>query len=367
MKSRNPHSTLSDVARRAGVGTTTVSRVINGGSRVSPETLAKVREVIIELGFVPNHAARILKGEQSKTIGLIVPSIADSFFSSCADAIQKVARSHGTLVILTVTYNDPDIEKANINTLLRRTDGLLLVPSNSNSNELRSLLQGISTPVVCFDRPVHGIQIPTVITQNFEGAKAATRHLLQHGFRRILCLGGDSELFTMQERVRGYRAAMKEAKAKPLIDMRPGGCDYENTASTLSRYLASKKSPEAILCLKNSTTISTYSLLQKMKISVPSDVALIGFDDFELASTLRPSITVVQQPAEEMGRTAARLLFQRLALSKNIAIKQHDKIIPVRLKNQLVLRASCGCHEVKGHTSDPATNASSSSVQDKSR
>jgi LacI family transcriptional regulator len=227
MKSENRHSTLLDVARRAGVGTTTVSRVINGGSSVSPETLAHVRKVIAKLGFVPNHAARILKGEQSKTIGLIVPSIADSFFSSCADAIQKVARNHGTLVILTVTYNDPDIEKANIKTLLRRTDGLLLVPSTSHSPELRDLLRDLSIPVICFDRPIHDIQIPTVITQNFEGARAATRHLLQHGFRRILCLGGDSELFTVNERVRGYSAAMQESKAKPLIDVSAGDCGYE--------------------------------------------------------------------------------------------------------------------------------------------
>ncbi len=347
MKGGKRHATLADVARSAGVGTTTVSRVINGGAKVSVETLAQVRSAIAALGFVPNHAARMLRGEQTKIIGLIVPSIADTFFSSCAAAIQEVARRHGTLVILTVTNNDPAIESATISTLLRRTDGLLLVPTSSHSRELRNQLRDISIPAICFDRPMFDFQIPTVMTQNFEGARDATRHLLQHGYRRILCLGGESELFTMNERVRGYTAAMKEAKARPLIDMRPTDCDYESTSNAIVKHLNAVKPPEAIFCLKNSTTISTYSVLQKMKISIPSEMALIGFDDFELASTLRPSITVVQQPVEELGHTAARLLFQRLALAKDIPVNEKKKIKPIQLKTQLILRASCGCREVE--------------------
>jgi len=345
MKGGKRHATLSDVASSAGVGTTTVSRVINGGAKVSAETLARVRRAIAELEFIPNHAARMLRGEQTKTVGLIVPSIADSFFSSCAEAIQKVARRHGTLVILAVTHNDPAIEIATINTLLRRTDGLLLVPTSSHDRELRNLLRGMSIPVICFDRPMCDLPIPAVITQNFEGARDATRHLLQHGFRRILCLGGESDLFTMNERVRGYSAAMKEAKARPLIDMKPTDRDYESTSKAIVKHLSAAKPPEAILCLKNSTTIATYSILRKMKISLPSQVALIGFDDFELASTLRPSITVVQQPVEEVGHTAAGLLFQCLSLAKGRPIKEQGKKKPIQLKTRLILRASCGCGE----------------------
>ena len=347
MKNRNRHATLSDVARRAGVGTTTVSRVINGGAKVSPETLAEVRRVIAELGFVPNYAARMLKGEQSKTIGLIVPSIANSFFSSCADAIEKVAHSYGSLVILAVTHNDPAIEIGIINTLFRRTDGLLLVPSSSKNRKLSDLVGGLSIPVVCFDQPMYDLQIPSVLTQSFEGARDATKHLLQHGFRRILCLGGELDLFTMNERVRGYSAAMKEAKARPLIDMRSADCDYEMTAAAIVRHLGGAKPIEAILCLENSITISAYTILQKLKVSVPSQVALIGFDDFDLASTLRPSITVVQQPVEALGHTAAKLLFQRLALVADTPIKQQKTVKPIQLETRLILRASCGCHEVE--------------------
>jgi LacI family transcriptional regulator len=140
---------------------------------------------------------------------------------------------------------------------------------------------------------------------------------------------------------------MKEANARPLIDMRSTACDYQSTSNAIVKHLKAEKPPEAIFCLKNSTTISTYSILQKMKISIPSQVALVGFDDFELASTLRPSITVVQQPVEELGHTAAKLLFQRLALPKGIPIHEKEKIKPIQLKTRLILRASCGCPEVE--------------------
>ena len=129
-KSRS-HPTLSEVARKARVGTTTVSRVINGGERVSPGTLKRVQAVIEQLGYMPNQAARVLKGERAKTIGMVIPSIADPFFASCAEAAQAIARAHDSLLMVTVTNNDPRVEMENLNILMRhRTDGLLLAPAN---------------------------------------------------------------------------------------------------------------------------------------------------------------------------------------------------------------------------------------------
>src|SRR6202041_3823653 len=148
------HPTLSQVARKAGVGTTTVSRVINGGDRVSPKTLARVRRVIDALGYMPNQAARVLKGDRTKTIGLIVPSIADPFFSSCAEAAQAVARANDSLLIVTVTANDPRNELENLNVLIRhRVDGLIIVPADSQNHALRDLLDRVAMPVVAIDRP----------------------------------------------------------------------------------------------------------------------------------------------------------------------------------------------------------------------
>ncbi len=340
--------TVSDVARRAGVGTTTVSRVINGGDRVSSETFASVTRAIAELGFVPNLAARVLKGEKSKTIGLIVPSIADPFFANCAEVVQKVARSFGCLVVVCVSGNEAVLELENIDSLCRRVDGILIAPSQSSSKTLNARLSGLSIPVVSFDQPLIDTHIPGVLTNNYQSAVAVTDHLLQHGYGRILCIGGEATFHTMLERTRGYVTAMRAANKTPLIDTSPEIRSEEETAVVLARYLGGKRPPRAIYCLKNTTTIQTYDVLQRFGVRVPQEVALAGHDDFLLASSLRPSVTVVQQPVEEIGRMAAKLLFERLShLADKPASEQEARTRTVRLKSRLILRASCGCGEVE--------------------
>lgn len=337
---------MADVAQLAGVGTTTVSRVINGGDRVSARTFAAVTRAIEELGFVPNLAARVLKGERSKTIGLIVPSIADPFFASCAEVMQKIARTFGCLVVVCVTGNEPALELDNIDSLCRRVDGILIAPSQSSSAPLNDRLANLSIPVVSFDQPLNKVDIPGVVTNNFHSAREMTRHLLQHGYERILCIGGEATFHTMLERVRGYAAAMREANQVSLIDTVPHILREEETAAMLARHLAGRKPPRAIYCLKNTTTIQTYDALQRFGLRVPNEIALAGHDDFLLASSLRPSVTVVQQPVEEIGKIAAKLLFERLANTAGGLAAKHGSRV-VRLQSRLMIRASCGCGEAE--------------------
>jgi len=337
-----------DVARHAGVGTTTVSRVINGGKRVSARTFETVNRAIDELGFVPNLAARVLKGERSRTIGLIVPSIADPFFASCAEVVQKIARTFGSLVVVCVTGNDPALELENIDSLCRRVDGILIAPSHSSNTILNEKLAGLGIPVISFDQPLSGVDIQGVVTDNYQSAKDMTRHLLQHGYERTLCIGGEATFHTMVERTRGYVAAMREAGQTPVIDTAPHIRSEEETSAVLARHLSSRRPPRAIYCLKNTTTTQTYDALQRFGIRVPQEIALAGHDDFLLASSLRPSVTVVQQPVEEIGRTAARHLFTRLSKhSDKPEAPQDGRARLVRLQSTLVLRASCGCEEAE--------------------
>ena len=343
MRKSGSHPTLAEVARKARVGTTTVSRVINGGERVSARTLKRVQAVIDQLGYMPNHAARILKGERAKTIGMIIPSIADPFFASCAEAAQAVVRAHDSLLMVTVTHNDPRVEMENLNILMRhRTDGLLLAPANYQSDTVAKFLQRTGMPVVAFDRLIAGSGIPSVLADNFNGARIATEHLVDHGYSRILCLGGEPTLYTLRERLSGYRHAMEKRGLTPIIDM--SVTDYRSAEEAIERLLAKKMPPEAILTLKNSTTIYAFETLQKLNVAIPKSIALLGYDDFELAATLRPAISVIQQPIESIGRIAAEILFQNLLASgnkKNQDGKKHDT--PIRLENRLVLRQSCGC------------------------
>jgi len=343
MTQSNSHPTLSQVAQKAGVGTTTVSRVINGGDSVSPKTLARVRSVIETLGYMPNEAARILKGQRSKTIGLVVPSIADPFFSSCAEAAQAIVRATGSLLIVTVTANDPRTEIENLNLLIRhRVDGLIVVPANSQSPALRDLLNRVAMPVVAIDRPVANSSIASVLADNMKGAMAATRHLIDHGRKRILCLTGESTLYTIRERMAGYRKAVEAAHLPCILDTSVK--DYKSAEYAIKSLLDGANPPDAIFALKNSATIHAFEVLQRLGIPVPESIALIGFDDFDLASTVRPSISVIQQPIEEIGRRAAEILFEQLfddhKTGRSSSSKRSQQI---RLHTHLIRRSSCGC------------------------
>jgi len=340
---KSSHPTLSQVARKAGVGTTTVSRVINGGYRVSPETLSHVRRVIEMLGYTPNQAARTLKGHRTKTIGLVIPSIADPFFANCAEAAQAVARNNDSLLIVTVTSNEPRAEAENLEVLIRhRTDGLLIVPANSQGEMLRSVVERVSIPVVAIDRPVTGTSIPSVVCDNFKGAIAGTQHLIDHGYKRIVCLTGESTLYTIRERMRGYRRAVEAAHLPCIFDTTVK--DYKSAEYAIRSLLDGPERPDAIFATKNSTTIYAFEVLQSLNISIPQSIALLGFDDFELASTVRPSISVVQQPVEEIGRRAAEILFDQLLNERRAipgAVARHP--LQIKLPTRLIQRSSCGC------------------------
>jgi LacI family transcriptional regulator len=321
---------LLDVARRAGVGAATVSRVINGGQNVSPKTLAKVQKAIDELGYHPSEAARSLKGARTKTIGLIVPSVADPFFAVTAAAVQEVARAHGTLVLLASSDNLPERESEHVVTLIqRRVDGLILAPSDAADADL---LKHAGFPVVCFDRPFPGDAASTVLSDSYGGAKMATEHLLRCGCKRILCLAGDSKLFTSQKRVRGYRDVVKAANLPYIAELDVN--DLECVRSTLQRYLSGREKIDGIFCIKNALTIHAYKVLREMGVSIPGKVSLLGFDDFDLADTLEPPITVVRQPVVGIATRAAEMLFEAMAAHQ-------EKRRTFTMNVELVVRGSC--------------------------
>ena len=344
MVKRTSPPTLSEVAREAGVGTTTVSRVINGGDRVSPKTLARVRRVIEAMGYMPNQAARVLKGDRTKTIGLVIPSIADPFFSSCAEAAEAVARANDSLLIVTASHNDPHTEIENLNILVsHRADGLIIAPANSQSQVLRDLVNRLSVPIVAVDRPISNSLTASVVTDNFKGARQATQHLIDHGYKHIVCLTGESTIFTIQERIRRYRAGVESAGL--AFTLNTSIRDYKSAEYAIESMFSGANPPDALFTLKNSTTIFAFEVLQKLNVPIPKSVALLGFDDFELASMLRPSISVIQQPVEEIGRIAAELLFEQLLGRRNSGISSRSKRSrQVTLETRLIQRSSCGCN-----------------------
>src|ERR1700712_4325473 len=201
-------SKLSDVARLAGVGNATVSRVLNGHLNVSEEKVRKVKLAIQELGYRPNRIARSLKGASSGMIGMIVPSISDMFFSRCAEAVEIVARAKGSLLIVMASHDDPDIELENLKELVNhRIDGLILSSAQMDNPRLHDALSQVSIPIVGLDRPLQEADLPSVMSENLEGAMIATEHLLAHGYRTVVCILVKPDLYTIGERCRGYMQA----------------------------------------------------------------------------------------------------------------------------------------------------------------
>jgi LacI family transcriptional regulator len=328
--------TMNDVARLARVGTMTVSRVLSGKVPVSAETEQRVRTAIEQLKYRPNELARAFRGQRSHTIGLIIPYLYDPFFANCAHAVTTVAKEHGYSVILTTSAEDPDIEYAEAEQMLQRyVDGLVVIPTNFRHTRLTRALFG-KTPVVAFDRPVPDPTMDVVLVQNTSGARHIVEHLIEHGHRRIAFMGLSRTLFTINARFLGYRRALQEAGLKE--DAFFGCGSEEDTLRALRDKLKSANAPTAILTSNTLATRYVLSAIAHLNVHVPNDLAFAGFDDFDMAEFTAPPLTVVRQPAQEMGRVATNLLFDRIARSETPQTGSRI-VLPV----EIVLRRSCGC------------------------
>lgn len=325
---------MRDVAELAGVGTMTVSRVLNRTAPVSEGTSIRVFQAIEQLNYKPNQLARALRGSPSNTIGVMVPYLHDSFFAECTHAIGLAARERSYSVILTMTQESREtvLEEAR-QMILRRVDGLLIIPSGRGALELnRPELQKV--PIVTMDRPISGFD--SVVVENASGTRMAVEHLIHHGHRQIAFIGLTRSLYTMRLRFEGYAAAMQDAGFQ--IDAHFSVNTQQLMTSLLRELLAGQHPPTAIFAANGLTTRFALESLARLGVTVPDHVALIGFDDFQLADILQPALTVVRQPTHELGQKAAELLFHRL----DADISKHTPK-SIMLSVELVLRRSCGC------------------------
>ncbi len=328
--------TMSDVAKLAGVGTMTVSRVLSGSAWVSEQTARRVHAAVEQLKYRPNDLARAFRGQRTKSIGLIIPYLYDSFFANCAHAVTSVAKENGYSVILTTSNEDPDTEFAEAEQMLQRhVDGLVFIPSRYRQSRLTRAFFG-RTPVVAFDRPVSDQPFDVVLVQNTAGANRIVQHLIEHGHKRIAFMGLSRDLFTINMRFLGYRRALQDAG---LQENSFFGCvSREDTLISLKEKLGRTDAPTAIFTSNTLASRYVLSSLLTLGVKVPNDLALVGFDDFELADLTYSPLTVVRQPAQEMGRVATNLLLDRIARGE--LPKSGSRIV---LPVEIVLRRSCGC------------------------
>jgi LacI family transcriptional regulator len=302
--------TLRDVAARANVSFKTVSRVVNNEPRVRPETARRVKQAITELGFSRNYIARSLRyGVSSATIGLVIGDVANPFFASMARAVEEVARARGHLLVTASTDEDVDRERSVIGALIeRRVRGIVVVPVGRDHRFLEPETQ-LGTAIVFLDRPPGRIQADCVMLDNLGGARLAVDHLIRHGHRRIAIVGGRLDMYTIAARYQGYRDALEAAGIAEDLALIRVGCHSTDDAERATRELLELPDPPtAVFATNNRMAVGAVDALAELR----EPLALVGFDDFELAGALRVPVTVVSYDMEELGRRAARLLFDRL-------------------------------------------------------
>jgi LacI family transcriptional regulator len=326
--------TLVDVAREAGVSLKTASRVLNNSPEVREEKAIKVRAAMERLGYHANALARGLKAQRSAAIGMIVPDLSDPFTADSVHGLQEVARKCGYAVILASSGGDVELERTEIQALIgRQIDGLVIAPADSRHDSITGLVPS-GVHVVAFDQVLKNAAVDSVTVTNRLSARQATEHLLGHGLRRVVTIGARPHLYTIKERVAGYRTAMRAAKEQERILM----VQHENelTPEWFAEHVFALHNADAILTLNWVCTMAALRGLRQLGKAVAKDVAMLSFDDFDLADLISPGLSVIVQPAEEIGRVSANLLFERL---NGVTGSLRSVVLPARL----VIRQSCGC------------------------
>lgn len=330
-------ATARDVARRAGVSTSTVSHITNGTRMVSDELRGRVLQAMQELGYEPNAVARSLKIKRSHAIALIIPDIGNPFFTAAVRGVEDVARAHGYTLILGNSDEDTAQEEVYLRLLAtRRVDGLILAPAGSHSPYLDRVVRE-GRPLVLIDRIVPNLQVPAVLVENMEASRLAVAHLIGLGHRRIAMVSGRPGITTTTDRVAGYRAALLDAGI--AYDPRfvvSGGAQPVGARAATHQLLALSPRPTAIFVGNNLMTIGTVEAIEAEGLEIPGDIALVGFDDVPWANAFRPRLTAVAQPTYEVGRNAAELLISRIETPGDV------RIDPILLACRLVVRESCG-------------------------
>jgi LacI family transcriptional regulator len=329
-------ATMADVARLAGVTASTVSHVLNGTRYVSESTRSRVEEAIAATGYRHNTVARSLATRKTNTIGLAISVLTNPYFSSLVNAMEKIATEAGYTLVLADTHDDGENEFRVVGSLLdRRVDGLILAPSAGAAERSIPMIKASKTPLVLIDRFLE-TDCDQVAPTNLEPVEHLTRHLLDLGHRRIAAVTGLAGLASSIEREAGFTAAVT---AHGLLDPQLIVCGRSSVDGAYEQTLAlfrRENAPTGLVTLNNAMTIGAMKALRELRLKVPSDVALVCYDDFEWADLFEPRLSAMAQNVVDMGGNAVTMLLERIEGSDAGPRK-------VRIPTTYQHRNSCGC------------------------
>jgi LacI family transcriptional regulator len=329
--------TIKDIAKKAGVSITTVSRVVNdklGG--ISQETRERVLKIVEEMNYQPNALARSLVTKQTLTLGLILPNISNPFFPEMVRGVEDIANQNGYSVIICNTDDVEDKEKNYIHLLKEKyVDGIIFSSNSRYSGEHYDILHKANIPFVLIDRGEEGGEGPYhgVFIDNEKGGYLATQHLIDLGHKKIACMTGPIELGTAKRRLLGYQKALYEAKLPIKSNWIIQGNFRMKTAYLAAKTLLIDEEITAIFACNDLMACGIYQAAYELGRRIPDDLSVIGFDDIQLVEALTPKLTTIRQSSYTLGKTAAEIMIQDIKKVKS------DKRI-VKLDPRLVLRNS---------------------------
>jgi len=328
--------TVLDVAKRAGVAPITVSRVINNSGYISQMTRERVEAAVKELGYVPNTLARGLRSKRTRTLALVVTDITNPYFTLMARGVEDVAGDANYTVVYCNTDESETKEEKYANILAQRqVDGVLLVPACGNVKTIKFLLSN-DINVVALDRRVSEVEIDSVRSDSEDGAYRLVKLLIELGHKRIAVITGPKDVSTSVDRVTGYQRALAETGLNENELVYYGAFNQESGYEFTKQAMMYSPKPTAILGANNFIMIGVIKALRDLKMDVPGDVSVVGFDDLPESMLLSPFLTVAAQPAYEMGRMATELLLKRV--SGELSDGYHKLVLPT----EIIERGSTG-------------------------
>jgi len=331
--------TLKDVAREAGVSVPTVSRVINNYGYVREATRTKVLKAIEKLSYYPNTVARNLKQGKTSTIGFILPDISNSFFGEVTVGLEKVFRKKGYHLLLCLTDRRENLEIESLRLVVsQKVEGIILNPVATTGEFVKKIIHYHKIPLVAIDNKVNNIKTDVVLHDDASGIYKLTSHLITHGYERIAFIDGPLHETSGKKRLEGYKKALIENDLPILEDLIKIGDWTKDSGFRLTKELLKmSKRPTAIVAANAFMALGVIFALREKGLKIPTDVALVSFDDFEFCAALEPPLTTLRSVSVRMGEIAARLLLKR------INNRNRKEIEEIYLPMELMIRKSCGC------------------------
>lgn len=335
--------TIKDLAEKLQLSIGTVSKALRDSHEISPQTKERVQAMARKFHYAPNPHASSLRRKKSNTIAVVVPEVADSFFSMALKGIESVAESKGYHVLVYLTYESFYRERSILSDFMNgRVDGVMISVSSETSNSRHiEALNNAGIPIVFFDRTLEDIETVKIVTNDYESSYAATMHLLNNDCRRIAYLSISKHLDINNRRKEGYLQALKSQKITDNIVLNCSN-NLKYNVALLQKLMQEIKRPDGMIASVEKLTIPVYEVCRQLQIAIPEQLKVVSFSNFETASILAPPLTTITQPAFDMGRTAATHLFRALS-SKKSSLKNETIMIP----SQLIVRSSTRNAETK--------------------